>query len=152
MSTVAGRRDPPEFHETHLLRRVGGAEERELGGEEGGGVDAVAGEDYGGCVLVGLGGGRGGAIGVVRGVVVVLRYGVGDCLFRRGGLVDGSGRGRGGDGLEGEVASEESGELFLCCCHGGKPARGGSVRCTVCIWTLTLRLVLSSGGLCRLAL
>lgn len=126
MSAIGRGTDAPELHETHLLCRVCGLEEGELGGEEGGGVDAVAGEDYGGCVGVGGGGGPGG----VRGVVVVLRYGVGDCFGWGGGLVDWCWCWWGRRGLEGEGAGEEGGELFLRCCHGGggwEPVRGGSV-------------------------
>lgn len=125
MAAVAGWRDTPEFHEAHLLCWICGLEEGDLRGEEGGGVDAVAGEDYGGCVVVGWWGGSGGwgwggLCGDVRGVVVVLGYGVGDCFFRAGGLVDWCWwEGSGSWGLEGEGAGEEGGELFLGCCHGG---------------------------------
>lgn len=82
----------------------------------------MAGEDYGCCVVVGgwcWSWGRGGLRGDVRGVVVVLCYGVGDCFARWGGLVDWCGGGGGSGGLEGEGAGEEGGELFLGCCHGG---------------------------------
>lgn len=72
---------------------------------------------------MGVGGGGGARRCDVRGVVIVLRYGVGDCFGGGGGLVDWcccccwGGRG----GLEGEGAGEEGGELFLGCCHGGEP-------------------------------
>lgn len=111
MAAVVWRGDAPELHETHLLAWVGGSEELDLGWEEGGDVDAMAGEDDFCREDVSCGSGCRAGLLVwddVRRVVVVLCYRIGDCIFWLRGLVDRGWWEGSGNRLEGEVAREES--------------------------------------------